>query len=84
MSKIFNQNNTINSLQVSTVYNIPAGNFNPGLVFLINNITEDVLTVTIVPASQNTAVETKLQVGWNPIICKEVKNVTAQTLQYGY
>lgn len=37
--RMFNQDGVLNSLQVSIVKEIPVGNFEPGLVFLIKNDT---------------------------------------------
>lgn len=40
-NRIINRAEVINSLQVSVLRNIPAGDFNPGIGFLVKNITEE-------------------------------------------
>ena len=81
--KVFNQRGTLNSLQVSVVKEIPIGNFEPGLVFLIKNDTEESLQVTIVPAGQTEEVTTTISAGWNPELVKKVVNAPSG-LKYGY
>lgn len=72
------------SLQVSSIGNIPAGNYEPGNIFLIKNITEDNITVEVLPATSNDYISTVLYPGWNPELVRGVKGVTANQLQYGY
>ena len=81
--KVFNQRGTLNSLQVSVVKEIPTGDFEPGLVFLIKNDTEESLQVTLVPAGQTEEVTTTISAGWNPELVKKVINAPSG-LKYGY
>lgn len=82
-TRIFNQGQVTNSLQVSVLKDIPSGNFKPGVVFLIKNNNEEDLQVTIVPAGQKEQVTTTIYAGWNPELCLEVINAPSG-LQYGY
>lgn len=83
-NKVTNRDGVINSLQVSRLYSIPAGDFNPGIYFLIKNITEEPITASIQLANQDTPISTILYPGWNVEICNKITGVTANTLQYGY
>ena len=65
-------------------YKQPSGNFNPGVNFLLKNISDDDVEVTIIPAGQKDSIKTILGVGWNPEICKGVINAPSGVLQYGY
>ncbi len=82
--KITNQGGAINSLQVSVLKDIPAGNFNPGIYFLVKNITEGNIEAQVRPAGQSEFVTTIIYPGWNPEIYSEIKGVSEDTLQYGY
>lgn len=84
MEKILNKDLLINSLQVSKLKDIPQGNFNPGIYFLVKNITNNNIAIEVRPAGQSEFVSTVLYPGWNPELISEVKNVTANQLQYGY
>ena len=84
METILNKDLLINSLQVSKLNDIPTGNFNPGVYFLVKNITDNNISIQIRPAGQANFVETILYPGWNPEIISEIKNVTEGQLQYGY
>ena len=77
-------NQVINSLQISVLKEVPSGNFNPGVNFLLKNISDDDVEVTIIPAGQKDSIKTILCVGWNPEICKGVINAPSGVLQYGY
>ena len=82
--KITNQGGAINPLQVSVLKDIPAGNFNPGIYFLVKNITEGNIEAQVRPAGQSEFVTTIIYPGWNPEIYSEIKGVSEDTLQYGY
>lgn len=82
--KLYSQSGVQNSLQVSSVYDVPQGDFDPGRVFLLKNITEEDLQVTIVPAAQDEQIVTTLQSGWNPELVKKVIGAPENSLQYGY
>lgn len=84
MGKILNKDLLINSLQVSKLKDIPQGNFNPGIYFLVKNITDNNITIEVRPAGQSEFVSTVLYPGWNPELISEIKNVTANQLQYGW
>lgn len=71
------------SLQVAYLGNIPSGDFNLGIPFLVKNITDDNITITVITAKGN-EIETVLYPGWNPEILIGIKSVTENTLQYGY
>lgn len=45
---------------------VPSGNFNHGVNFLLKNISDDDVEVTIIPAGQKDSIKTILGVGWNP------------------
>lgn len=85
-----NKSNVVNSLQIAIMGNVPAGNFsiNDGkggkLPFLLKNISEDNITIDIIPAGQSNAINTVLYPGWNVELVVQVNGVTANTLQYGY
>lgn len=49
-NRIINRAEVINSLQVSVLRNIPAGDFNPGIGFLVKNITEGNIQLQVRPA----------------------------------
>lgn len=66
-------NQVINSLQISVLKEVPSGNFNPGVNFLLKNISDDDVEVTIIPAGQKDSIKTILGVGWNPEICNRSK-----------
>lgn len=84
MEKILNKDLLINSLQVSKLKDIPQGNFNPGIYFLVKNITDNNITIEVRPAGQSEFVSTVLYPGWNPELISEIKNVTVNQLQYGW
>lgn len=84
MEKILNKDLLINSLQVSKLKDIPQGNFNPGIYFLVKNITDNNIAIEVRPAGQSEFVSTVLYPGWNPELISEIKNVTANQLQYGW
>lgn len=83
-SRIINRAESFNSLQVSVLKNIPAGDFNPGIGFLVKNITEGNIQIQARPAGQTEFITTVLYPGWNPEIYAELNNVSVNTLQYGY
>lgn len=83
-NKLINQDAKVQSLQVSKMGNIPAGSWNPGIMFLIKNITEEPITVSIRPAGQEEFITTVLYSGWNVELVNAVDNVTENTLQYGF
>lgn len=57
-------NQVINSLQISVLKEVPSGNFNPGVNFLLKNISDDDdVEVTIIPAGQKDSIKTILGVG---------------------
>lgn len=82
-AKLYTLGGVQTSLQVSSLGNIPSGDFNLGCLFLVKNITDDNIRVTVIMAD-NTEIETVLYPGWNPEILKGIKNVTTNQLQYGY
>lgn len=55
----------------------------PG-VFLIKNLTDDTLTLTVKPAGNDEFIETKVYPGWNPEIISEIQGAQENQLQYGY
>nr|DAN43736.1 MAG TPA: hypothetical protein [Caudoviricetes sp.] len=82
--KVANREGKISSVQVSILHDVPAGDFFPGVRFLIKNITDDNITIAIRPAGQEDFVTTVLYPGWNPELCEEIQEVEEGTLQYGY
>jgi hypothetical protein len=89
-SRILSQSNFGNSLQIAIMGNIPSGTFSISdgrggkSPFLIKNITDDNITATVVTAGNEEPIETVLYPGWNVELIKEVQNVEANTLQYGF
>lgn len=82
--ELLNKDLLINSLQVSKLKSIPAGDFNPKMYFLVKNITDNNITVEVRPAGQKEFVTTVLYPGWNPELIAEIKGVIADQLQYGW
>lgn len=78
-----NQGQTVNSLQVSTMGNIE-GTFERDYPFLIKNITDDDVTLTVVLASCKDEIQTVFYPGWNPELVVKVLDAPANTIQYGY
>lgn len=80
-----NANGVLQSLQVSKMGVIPTGtfkleNYKP---FLIKNITEDNVSVSIRLANMPAPITTILYPGWNPELVIEVMDATENQLQYG-
>lgn len=82
-TKLYTISGQRTSLQVGELGNIPSGDFNPGFQFLVKNITEDNIKLTVITA-KGTEIETILYPGWNPEILIGLKGVTESQLQYGY
>lgn len=83
---LYNQNGDPNSLQVSSIGDIPAGEFSivkGQYPFLVKNITQDEVTVQVKLCKMDTYVSTVLYPGWNPELIISIKGVPANTLQYG-
>lgn len=75
------------SLQVSVIGNIPSGNFklgSPKEVFLIKNITDEAISLSVKPAGSGEFITTKIYPGWNPEIIYEIQDAPENSLQYGY
>lgn len=86
MSTIYNLNNDANSLQISKLKDIPAGDFSIGKgnnPVLIKNITDNNITIQARLYSDTDFVTTIFYPGWNLELVAELKGVTANTLQYG-
>lgn len=81
---LINDNGCANSLQVSCLHDVPAGNFNIGRGFVIKNITDDEVTLSVRLISQTDFIDTKFYPGWNPEIIAEIEDAPSDTLQYGY
>lgn len=82
-TKLFTISGQRVSLQVGDIQNIPSGDFIPGFPFLVKNITENNITVTVITA-KGTEIQTVLYPGWNPEVLIGIKGVTESQLQYGY
>lgn len=72
------------SLQITVLSNVPEGEHSSEYAFLLKNITEDNLTVEILPLNGDIWIQTVLYPGWNVELVRGVRNVTVNTLQYGY
>lgn len=89
-NKLLSQSNFSNSLQIAIMGKITSGTFNINdgrggkVPFLIKNITDENITVTVLPAGNDSPIETVLYPGWNVELVKEVQNAETNTLQYGY
>lgn len=84
MNQITNRRGTQNSLQISVLKDVPAGDFEPGIIFLLKNITDNTLTLQVKTACSKEYIETTIAPGWNPELLLGVKGVAATQLQYGY
>lgn len=81
-----NQNERPISLQVSRLWDIPAGDFTVkkgNTPVLLKNITEDNVTLQILLMDSNDYVSTVIYPGWNPELVIGIKNVPGNTLQAG-
>lgn len=81
-----NQNERPTSLQVSRLWDIPAGDFivqKGNTPVLLKNITEDSVTLEILLMDSNDYVSTIIYPGWNPELVIGIKSVPADTLQAG-
>lgn len=77
--------NVATSLQVSFIGNIPDGDFEINEeAFLLKNITDSAISVSIQPYSSKDVIETILYPGWNPELVKKIYGALPNTLQYGY
>ena len=81
---IKNENGCPNSLQVSVLQDVPAGNFSPGRPVVVKNITDDAVQLSVRLVNQDNFVTTQIYPGWNPELIIEIEDVEADTLQYGY
>lgn len=80
---IENKDLITNSLQVSVIGDIAQGDFIPGFFFLIKNITQENIELSVVPAGQSDPITTVIYPGWNPELIKQILNAPSG-LQYGY
>lgn len=72
-------------LNPSHVIPVPEGDTTFDNNSVLCNITEDNITVTVIPADGGTNERSVvLTPGWNPIVVKSIKGATANTLLYGY
>ena len=84
MSQTLNKNFDHQSLQVSVLKNVPSGqDFEMDNGFLIKNITEDDIELTIIPLHQEESIKTIFYSGWNPELVKKIINVPSG-IQIGY
>lgn len=64
--------------------NVPSGqDFEMDNGFLIKNITEDDIELTIIPLHQEESIKTIFYSGWNPELVKKIINVPSG-IQIGY
>lgn len=84
MSQTLNKNFDHQSLQVSVLKDVPSGqDFEIDNGFLIKNITEDDIELTIIPLHQKESIKTIFYSGWNPELVKKIINVPSG-IQIGY
>ena len=86
MNILYNLNQDGNSLQVSVLEDIPAGDFKVPKGHdhvLIKNITDDIIECQVKLVKNADYVTTALYPGWNPELVVAIKNVPAKSLQYG-
>ena len=82
---LVNKDDKLVSLQVSTLKDMPQGNFvSKNGYFLVKNITEDTIDAEVKLAGNKDYIVTPLYSGWNVEIIEAIKNVQPNTLQYGY
>ena len=83
-NKLINKNHSVNSLQVSTLRDVTKGStFSLESGFLIKNITDDNIELTVVPLDGTTQIKTIFYTGWNPELIKKIINVP-EGIQIGY
>lgn len=86
---IYNRANAANSLQISIMGNIIGANFSipdgrgGKEPFLLKNVTEENITVSVILYGMEDPIETIVFPGWNVELVKEVVT-TVEGLQYGY
>ena len=86
MNILYNLNQDGNSLQVSVLEDIPAGDFKVPKghdPVLIKNITDDIIECQVKLVKNADYVTTALYPGWNPELVVAINNVPAKSLQYG-
>lgn len=84
MSQTLNKNFDHQSLQVSVLKDVSSGkDFEMDNGFLIKNITEDDIELTIIPLHQKESIKTIFYSGWNPELVKKIINVPSG-IQIGY
>lgn len=73
-NKITNINGISNSLQISKLGNVTAGNFKLTTVspFLVKNITDDNIKASVRLANMSNFIETILYPGWNTELMVEI------------
>lgn len=84
IANIVNKDGQVNSLQISVLHNIEAGNFDFYRGVLIKNITEENITLEVKLIGMTDYITTIFYPGWNVELVQSVKNAPADTLQYGY
>lgn len=73
------------NIQITRLGDVTGGEFKiPPHTFLLKNITDDDLKVTVQLADDTDPIETVMQPGWNPEVCRKVLDAAGGTLQYGY
>lgn len=73
------------NIQITKLGNVTGGEFKiPPQSFMLKNLTDDFLRVTIQLVDEKDPISTILEPGWNPEMCKKVLNAAPGTLQYGY
>lgn len=83
-NKLLNKNHSVTSLQVSTLQDVPAGkDFELTSGFLIKNISDDDIQLTVIPLDGNEEITTIFYSGWNPELVKKIINVPSG-IQIGY
>lgn len=73
----------VENYQISNIYDCTTDT-KFGRNVMLNNITSDLVTVEVMPSSMKEYVTTVLSPGWNPIVVKAIRNVTPNTIQYGW
>lgn len=63
---------------------VAAGDTEFGKSVTLCNISNDNITITVTAAGDTAGQSIVLTPGWNPIVVKSIKGVTANTLLYGY
>lgn len=82
--QIHNENERTISLQVSKMKQLDAGEYTQEQAFLIKNITESNITLSILLADDEDYITTTILPGWNPEVVRGIKDAPGGSIQIGW